>query len=387
VKAVGHEGRLARFRASRIVPQGRNQVRIAPQDEQEGQHAGTTAALLLQTSQRLEEDVDPLVVILVASGNDEDPCFPGELPAEKPGRRGKEFLPGTFRGRPGKGVVGNVLHVQGIGGDHIGGPGEEIFRLGGGNLAHRGEAVGLPGRDCFHGIFGGNVVGTRLPLGGEMFHHPVDVHPGTGKGTAEDRGMGRKHRSHLGYALFQIEQTGTGHPLVKVSDGGKIVGADGKVVDCLDHLPAGEAEHDGFHVIPAAGDGIDAEGLPEAKQKLVFVVFLAGAHQNRLGLPGYFPAAEATGDILDRRPFPYLRPAVLVGLLEIHIGLQIGSQKDIAVPIDLQRLPQLAGDYGVDAAHLVADLPAHLEQITVADFRHDPFSFPTLLEKSSRIFM
>jgi len=387
VKAVGHEGRLARFRASRIVPQGRNQVRIAPQDEQEGQHAGTTAALLLQTSQRLEEDVDPLVVILVAPGNDEDPCFPGELPAEKPGRRGKEFLPGTFRGRPGKGVVGNVLHVQGIGGDHIGGPGEEIFRLGGGNLAHRGEAVGLPGRDCFHGIFGGNVVGTRLPLGGEMFHHPVDVHPGTGKGTAEDRGMGRKHRSHLGYALFQIEQTGAGHPLVKVGDGGKVVGADGKVVDRLDDLPTGKAEHDGFDVIPAAGDGIDAKGLPEPKQELVLVIFLAGAHQNRLGLPGYFPAAEATGDILDRRPFPYLRPAVLVGLLEIHIGLQIGPQEDIAVPIDIQRLPQLAGDHGVDAAHLVADLPAHLEQITVADFRHDPFSFPTLLEKSSRIFM
>ncbi|OPY91999.1 MAG: hypothetical protein A4E73_01573 [Syntrophaceae bacterium PtaU1.Bin231] len=370
VETVGGDGRVALVRLHLVTLQQRDQIGVASQDQQESQDGVARRRLMLQSPQGIQKDVDPLVVELVPSRDHHDLRGRRDVLAEKTGRGGKQFFPGVEGRRPVLRKIRNVLHVQAVRRDDIGSAAQEILRLHGGDLADRREAVGLPGRYGLHGILRRDVVGGGLPLRRDPLHVGVDVDPGAGHRTSEDRGVGRENRPDLRHPFLQAQEGRSAHPFMDLRHRRKIVGAHHQVVGDLDHLAAGVTEHDRLDIVPAAGNGIDAVVLPDPVEELFLVVLRSGAHEDDPRIARDFPSSAAAGDFLDGGGLPKPGPALLVRLLEIDVRFQVGAEQEVLVPVILCGLAQLACDDRVDAADLVADLPTDFEQIAVTLFCH-----------------
>ena len=388
LQPVGGDGRIRRIGLDVALETG-DQVGIAAQDEEKGEDGLVRPHLRVQTGEGFEEEVDPLVVEFAAPRDDHDPGIGGQIPGEETAGSGEELIPGLEGGRAVRRQIGDVLHVEAVRGDQVRRPAEEILRLPCGDLAHRREAVRLAGRRRLHRALGRDVVGARLPLRRDVVHRRVDVHPGGGQGPPEDRRMGGEDGADLRNPLLEAQETRPRHPFVKLGDGPHPLGFHDEVVDGLDHLACRVAEHDRLHVVPPPGDRVDAVILPDPEEELVLVVLLPEAHQDRLGFAGDLPAAEAAGDLLDRDRLADTVPALLVRLLEIGVGLEVRAEEEVILSIGAGRLGELARDDGVDPPDLVADLPAHLEEVVIACLCHG--ASPSLLlmdcPKSSSMFM
>ncbi len=192
--------------------------------------------------------------------------------------------------------------------------------------------------------------------------------------------MGGKNRADFRHLLFQVEQSRTAHPFVKMGKRCPFLGSCQDIICRLDDLSAGVAEHDGFDVIPSAGDRIDAVLFPHRVKELILVVFLAHADQDDLRFPGDFPSAETAGDILHGRGFPDPYPAVFVRFLEVRIRLKIRTQKKVIFSIRGNRFLKLARNNGVYPPDLVADFPADFKKKPLLLFRH---AFSPLLTQFS----
>ncbi|OPY08051.1 MAG: hypothetical protein A4E67_01070 [Syntrophaceae bacterium PtaB.Bin038] len=369
--------------------EGRHEVHVAPHEAQQRQDAGVAGHFPVQPPQGLQEDVHALVVELVAARGHQDPRVGGQRPSQELRGGGEDPFAGP-QGRGSRfGQVRNARHVEAVGRHHVGRASQEVFRLQPRDVAHRGEAVGLPRAGGLQGIPGGAVVGARLPLGRDVLHLGVDVHARCGQHPAQDGGVQRENRAGLGDRFLHGQQARPADPVVKQGDGPEPLRLDLEVVQRLDDLAAGVAEHDPLDVVPAAGDGIDAIVLPELEQQLVLVVLLREVHQDDPRLARHLPSAEAAGEILHRRVLPDGEPEGLVGFLELPVVLQVRPQQHVTVPEGPHRGGDLAADGGIDLADLVAGLPAHLEQVVFAISIHERTpDFPsTLPEKSLRIFM
>lgn len=130
----------------------------------------------------------------------------------------------------------------------------------------------------------------------------------------------------------------------------------------LDHLAARSTEHDGLHIIPPAGNGIDAVTVPQGKQKLPLIEPIPIADKDDLGPPRNIPAPEAAGQIPPRRDRAQLLPAGFVRFLEFRVVAQIRAQQIVVVSEKSGGLQSLAAHDGVNAAHFVADFPTDFKE-------------------------
>ena len=362
-------------------------------DKQAGQHAFRFAHGLVQATQGFQKHVDPLVPELVAAGGHDDPGPRGELPAQETAGGGEDPFPGFAGWLPVFRQVRDVLHVQAVGRDDIGAAAEEILGFRCRDFADGGETVRLPGRGRFHGVFGRDLMGPGLPLRRDVLHGGVDVHSRAGQAAAQDRGVGGENRGDFRRPALQAEQSGSAHPFMKLSDGRRFLRAGQEVVEGFDDFPAGVAEHDRLHVIPPAGDGIHSVILPDPEEELILVVLFPEADEDHPRFAGDLPSPESAGDLLDGDPFADPLPEGVLRLLKLEIGFQVRTEQDVPVAVGRRGLPELTGDHRVDAADLVADLPAHFEEIAVWIRRHGFHPLPAAgfrlsrLEKSFSMFM
>ena len=105
--------------------------------------------------------------------------------------------------------------------------------------------------------------------------------------------MSRKDRSDLRHPFFHAEKTRTAHPLVELRDGIALDRLYHEVVDGFNHGAAGIAEHDGFHIIPPAGNGFYSVVLPQFKKELIFIELLPKTHQDDFRFSGDLPPPES----------------------------------------------------------------------------------------------
>ncbi len=205
--------------------------------------------------------------------------------------------------------------------------------------------------------------------------------------------MGGENRSDFRHLRLQTEKAGSAHPFVKLGNGGFTLRSDQDIIKGFNDFPAGIAEHDRFHIIPPAGNGIHPVILPDPEEKLFFIVFFSKTNQNDFRFAGNFPASKTAGDFLDGDPLSDLFPEDLFRLFKFKIGFQVRSQQNILIAIGRYGFPELAHDHRVNPADLVANLPTDLKQIPVLISYHglhplsDDGFLCSCLEKSSRIFM
>ena len=358
----GHEGGVAAHGIA--VDAG-----VAAHDAAQGEHVGGgVGQIVLDLGQGFEEDVHALVVEFVAPGDEHDARVFRQLPAQQAAGAGQD---GRAVGRWAiaiHGKVGNDAQVEAVGRDDVGLAAQDDACFFGGDVAHRGEAVGLPGGDGLHGELGRDAERGRLAARVEIpvVQHAVEILAVAGKGAAEHGGVGREDRAHGRAVALEVEQARAAHPLVELGYGRGADGLEQVLVEGGDDLAAGRGEHDGLDVVPAAGHGVHAEGLPVLEEQLVLVVAVLEADQNGLGVARDFPAAEAALEVVGVQNLAHGLDERVAALLEVDVVAEVGAEQPVVLAEVVDGLQGFAAHDGVDAADLVADFPRRFEEGDVA---------------------
>jgi len=151
---------------------------------------------------------------------------------------------------------------------------------------------------------------------------------------------------------------------VGVHDRALVLGSQELLPPALDHEPGGVPEQHGLDVVPAAVDRVDLVVLPQlGEDPVLLLVELGELDQDRARATGDAPAPHAHRDA--HRPARLaegLEPALLLEL-EVALGgrQQPGPDGHVVVTVQVDQALRLGRDHGVDAADLVADFPADLE--------------------------
>ena len=178
--------------------------------------------------------------------------------------------------------------------------------------------------------------------------------------------MGGESRSHGCLGGLQVQDTGTGLPLVELRHH-LLASLEVGVVEALDTPAGGNTEHGGFLVIPVTGDGIHPIQLPELAQNFIgmreegLVI-----HQDGYRFAGNVPTSHTEAQSLGKGLG--LPGAVQHGVFqEIRVPgtvhPHIRADKDMPTAHLFLQMEGLGGYHGIDTAHLVANLPADLEEI------------------------
>ena len=183
-------------------------------------------------------------------------------------------------------------------------------------------------------------------------------------------GVRGEERGNVGGVAAQVEPAGGRHPLVEV--GGDLLRGGAEGVDVGgDDLAGGVAEQHGLDVVPLARDRIDVVVFPQFLQNLVLAGKKRGeVDEDRRGFALDLPAAHADADAV---AVDALTPvAEQVGVF-LELGIEafvreVGTDQQVAVAEFAGRGLCLGRNDGVDAADLVAHLPAHFEQIVRGQF-------------------
>ena len=347
---------------------------MAAHDAAEGQNVALgISQILVHPAEGLQEDVDALVMELVASGNDDDARLFGEFPAQK--SLGAAYDSGAVGLGTGALLreIGDDAQVEAVRGDDVGLPAENDAGFFGRDVAHRGEAVSFPGRGCFHGALGRNAERSRFPAGIEFGgQHGIEVAAVAGEGAAEHGGVRCKDRPHGRAVALEVEESGAAHPFVELGYGRAAYGLEHVLVDGRDDLAAGRGEHDRLDVVPAAGHGVDLVFLPVFVEELVLVVAVAEIDQDDLGLAGDIPVSEAAFQVVRLEDFADGLDDGVAVFLEIRVVAQIRSEKPVILPEVFDGLKGFAADDGVDAAYFIADFPRGLKQRDIAIIHQEP---------------
>ena len=243
---------------------------------------------------------------------------------------------------------------------------EELGAFLGRNFAHGGEYIGILGRFLLQGIDGRHIEAASHLLAVVLRDIVIERQVVAGQAAAHHGGMGGKDRSHGKRGSLQVQDTGPGLPLMELRHH-LLSSLEVVVVEALYHPSRGNAEHGGFFVIPIARDGIHAVHLPHFSQDFVCM--------RKEGLVIYQDGQRLSGDVPASNPETEslglglgLPRAVQHGVFqEIRISgtvhPNIRADKNMPAAHLLLQMEGLGGHYGIDTAHLVANLPADFEEI------------------------
>ena len=241
-------------------------------------------------------------------------------------------------------------------------------------IAHRGEHVGLARTHTFERMLGLHTVRAcqlveRLaaePARGLVARVRLGRDTERRQRPAEHRRVRREDRANARNALLQMEQGCPRHPLVRLHDGPAMERGEELLPPALDHHARGRREQHRLDIVPVARDRVDFVPLPETRQDAV-LLFVEAREADQ-------DAARPTGDAPAPDPDRHaeltarLDEVLVAGLfverrLHASAARQLRAHRDVVVAEAFDRGHRLARQHGVDAADLVADLPADLEQL------------------------
>ena len=340
---------------------------VAAGNHDEGLDGTAVVAAAGEPFEGVHEDVDALVAVLVASADADEDGVGGHLVA---GHRTGDIHEAFARGVMEPVVIGvrggSEAVLEAVRRHDVDGAAMELGALPGGDVGNGREDVGVAGRGLLEGVAGdvaetaGHLVAV---IGGEIVVQGQVV---AGDAAAHHGRMGREDRRDGDAALAEVENTGAGLPLMELGD--DLVGLAQVVVpEAFDHAAGDIAEQGGLLVIPVAADRVDTVVLPELGEDVVALrQQVLVVHQDGDGRAGDVPAADAQAQAA---PGGHLLPSLVeVGVFEeirvagtVHPHIRT-DQDVVATELGLE-MEGFGGDDGVDAADLVANLPADFKQI------------------------
>ena len=191
-----------------------------------------------------------------------------------------------------------------------------------------------------------------------------------GQATSHHRSMSREYRRYRKLRPLYIEESGSGHPFVELSD--HLVGRTEVVaVETLYHLSCSISEQGGFLIVPVSCQGIHAEPFPVFGQNIVLIrQELLEIHQYRGRLSLDVPSADTESQPLGRSlclPVPVQERILDEIRIALRIHPHIGTHQNMMPFQFCLEIQGFGREDGIYAAHLVADLPADFKQIVRSD--------------------
>ena len=185
--------------------------------------------------------------------------------------------------------------------------------------------------------------------------------------ASEHRRVRGEHRADRGRVLLEVEQRRARHPLVReLTTAGLPAGATRSRHQRSITMPGGVAEQHRLDVVPAAGERVDLVVLPQLGEDSV--LRRRAGRRTRPGSPaaarGCASVRRAPARRVARQPRRTRRSSGSSSKLPSTFCCdeQPRADRDVVVAEALDQRLGLGRDDGVDAADLVADLPADLEQ-------------------------
>ena len=365
LSAVDRAGRVGQVRL-----QVRARAAVAGRNGDVGQNLAFEAVGSGQFLERFDEYVEALVAEFVAAAGADDQRFLPELVPEA-GLGHRDHC------RAGFGTLGVVLLArpykvvfEPVGRDAVRFASQQVFAFVGRDVADREEGVVVRGGHLLDRVFGHYVEPPCQFVGIELGQVVVERQAVTGDAAPHDRGVRREERGHIGGVFAQVESACSSHPLVEMR--GDLVRRIAEIVDIRgDDHARGIAEEHGFDVIPLSRERIHVVRLPEFLEYFV----LAGdqrseVHQDhrRLALDLPVPHADPEPVAVYALAPCFQHVGVFLEFGVRPLVLEVGPDEDIAVGEFPGCGLCFGRDDGMDAADLVADLPAHLEKVVGSQF-------------------
>ena len=233
-------------------------------------------------------------------------------------------------------------------------------------VADRCKAVHVAGCDLFQRMFGHDIEPAGLIVGIQTGHVAVERQPVTGDAATHNRCMGREDRRNIRRVVEQIQAAACRHPFVEMCY--DPVGRRAEIVDvAFDYLSCSGSEEYGFDVVPLPANRVDAVALPQIFQNVVFAGDeLAEIDQYRYGIALNLPASDLHTDVVvgQERLFPIFQKFGILLEFEIYVfSMNIGADQNVPIAQLTGQCQHFGRNHRVDAADLVAHLPADFEQI------------------------
>ena len=140
---------------------------------------------------------------LIAPRGEPEAGIRGKIAAKKGAELLQELLPGGLRHFPDHRSPGHIGQVDPVEHHRIRTLTEDGAGLIGSDPAHRTKNISFPGTGCLQGMLGQNPLAFRLKIGLGMAV-AIDVHTGSGQGTAKNRCMGGEDGAYFRCIFPQI---------------------------------------------------------------------------------------------------------------------------------------------------------------------------------------
>ena len=223
-----------------------------------------------QLDQRIDEDVESLILEFVAAAGADDQRIGVVVDAEADFRHGDHLLAGGLAFLFQNVVGPDEVVFETVGRDQIDVFVEQVFAFARGQVAHRREAVVLFRRGLFERVFGHDAEFARQLVGIEFGQVAVQRHAVAGDRAAHHRRVRREDGGDVRVVLHQVEAAARGHPFVEVSC--DLVGWRAEVLHvAFDHFRGREPEQYRLDVIPLAAERIHAVAFPQPFEHFVLV--------------------------------------------------------------------------------------------------------------------
>ena len=366
-EVVGHIGELRRIDRPRRVLQMGLQIGagavVGRRHGDKGQHIASEPVRRRERLERIQKDVEPLVVKLVTAAGSHDQGLLRVLLPQTGLRHGDHRTAGVgatpveLRTRPHEAVV------EAVGGHTVHLPAQQEFALVGRDVAHRQERIVVGGRHLLDRMFGHHIVAAGQVVGVQTRQIVVKRQAVSGDAAAHHGGMGGEHGGDVGGISAQVQSARRGHPFVEV--GGHFVRRGAEILHIGgDHHACSIAEQHRLDVVPLPGDRIDAVVLPQSFEDFVLARKERGeVHQHHQRRTLDFPVADPYADALFIEALtPHAQQAGVLLEFGIHPFVrEVGPDEHVTLPQSPGYGRCLRGNDGMDAADLIADLPTHLE--------------------------
>ena len=329
------------------------------------QHVALQLVSLGNLLQRLNKEVDTLVLELVATARTYDQGLLLELGTQASLSHLDHLLASLLTLSVELLILPYEIVLETVGSNHINLTTKQILALASSDVAHGEECVVVRCSDLLQRVLSHYVELASLVVSVETLQIAIEGEAVTGQAATHYGCVGSEARSHIGRVLAQIQTTARSHPLVEVSN--QLIGRGAEVIYvALNHFTGSVAKQHGLDVVPLTADRVNAVGLPQRLQDFV----LLGQHrlkinQNSDGRTLHLPAADThTDTIIIESLAPHLQQIEVLLKFGIYAFAEyIRAQQNVLVAEFLGHSQGFGCNHSVDTAHLVAHLPTHFKQV------------------------
>ena len=328
------------------------------------QHLTVEFARHFESLQCIEEDIQTLVVELVATACADDKRLLLELVRETSLSNCDHSLASLLALCVVLLACPNEVVLEAVRSYNINLLAEQVCALTSCDVANRKECIVVLCTHLLDRVLCHNIELTSQVVGIELLQVAIERKVVTCDATAHHGCVSTHHSCDVWRVLAQVKTTRAGHPLVEVSH--HLLGSCAEVIHIrLDNLTCQVTEQYRLYIIPLSRDRINLVVIPQLLQHIVLACKECGEVDKDCDrVTAHIPTANTnTNTVVIESLTPSLHQHwILHKLRNLAILREVGTDSDISIAQLLCNCQSLGSQHGVDTANFVTYLPAYLKK-------------------------